>query len=884
MSPLRSLWAGLRALFQKKQVEQEMDEELNGYLDAAVKDKMRSGMSKEEALRAARVEMGSVDAVKEEIRSASWESTLETLWQDVRYGLRKLSQTPRFTCFAVLILALGIGCDTAMFSVVNTVLLRPLPYPHDDRLILVTETIPRERVNDDQVGYPLFLDWRQHNHALEAIGSYFSDSDTVQTANGPLHVQLAYASADYFTALGGSPQLGRAFTAQEDQPAGDRAVVLSDAWWHEQFGASRSVLGGTLKVGELVYTVVGVMPANFDYASPGVKLWLPLGSLARASYMRNRDVRFLTVVGRLWEGTSITNAVNDLNTIQARAQQAFPGTDSGHGTLVRPLRDYFVGSTGYALLLLSAAVVFLLLVVCANMAGLELERAAARRHEFAVRTALGAPRHRIVRQVLTEIIIVALLGGAVGLLVGRFTVSLLSSFVRNTMPMSGSFTFDVRVWCFGIGISALVGLATGLGPALSAARSGVAEKLKQTAATTTASTGRQRLRRIFTGAEIALTVVLLCGAGLLIRTLYALLKVDPGFRTDHLLTMTVSLPEGRYATQQSIVGFFKATNDRLGQLPGVEQVSAVSSLPIQSGEAQGQLTIENRPFRLGEAPSASFRRVLPNYFRVMGIRVLSGREFSDVDQGKANGAPMVVLINERMAHSQWPDHSPLGVRIKLGPPENEPWLTIVGVVADVHNTRLELQPGFATYEPLAQRPRTVMTFVIRTDLDPTVVAAAAQVAVHQREPEAPVFDVMSMDQLIGASVTPQRINATLLGSFAAMALLLAATGIYGTISFTVGQRTHEIGLRMALGAQRRDVMNMIVGEALRLTGVGIVTGLLIAAAAAQAIQALLFGVRPDDPLIFVTASAVLAAAALLASYIPARRATKVDPMVALRYE
>ena len=836
---------------------------------------------REMAMQHGRNNFGNVLRLREQAREAWGWTWIDRLIQDLRFALRMGLRNPLYSAFVILILSIGIGGNTAIFTIVNSVLVRPLPYLGGDRLFVATETIPREQLTDDQVSYPLFLDWQSESRTLE-LGAYFVTSDVVLLGKNASHQQIAYASASLFSTLGVTPIVGRAFLREGAQNTDAHAVMLSEEFWREHFDASRDVVGRAITVGTDVYTIVGVLPSGSSYVAPGVNLWLPIEPMASLPFMRNPDVCFLTVVSRLKSGATISEALTELSGIQERNQLSFPGIDAGHGVHLQSLRDFIVGSRRRSLIILGAAMFCLLLVVCANLGGLMMERSAARQGEFAMRRALGAPHSRVVRQVLTESLLHAILGGVVGLAASRLIISSFLEARATLIPADTQVSYDSHVWWFSAAAILLTSIVTGFGPAWTMWGSSNAERLKESAGIRCSAPGGRRLRRWLITSEVALTVVLLCAASLLIVSFTRLSRVNPGFRTDHLLTAAISLPAPRYETRNSRVQFFDDLDQELKRLPGVVQVSAVSTLPISGGDSRGFVTIEKHPFRPDQQPSASFRRVLPSYFQLMGIPVLSGREFQASDQGADNGRPMVVLINEQMAKELWPDRSPLGERIKIGPAEGEPWLTIVGVVGDVHNTRLDAQPDFSTYEPFAQRSRDTMTIVVRTILDPHGMEDSIVKMIHRRETEAAIFDMITMEERVASSVVNWKFNAWTTGAFAALALSLAMIGTYASISYSVRQRTPEIGLRMALGAQPRRVIADVLKEGMEVAIIGLLIGTVAAFALAHAIRSVLFGVTAADPAIFGIVVMVVLFTVLLASLLPACHAAHVDPTQALR--
>ncbi|MEE9245379.1 MAG: ABC transporter permease, partial [Gemmatimonadota bacterium] len=639
------------------------------------------------------------------------------------------------------------------------------------------------------------------------------------------------------------------------------------------------VVGKTIAINGSSSTVIGVMPPEFEFPSEDVELWAPIGLLA--DRMQNRAVHTLTTVARLEDGVSLDEAKVEMATIAARIQREFPGEDPEHTTMLIPLHERVVGNTDTILLVLMGAVAFLLLIACANVADLLMARAAARQKEIAVRTALGASRWRVIRQLVTESVLLGLTGGAAALALAFWGLDLLVAHLPPFMPRVEQIGIDGRVLLFTLLISLLTGLIFGLLPALKASKPDIVGSLKDLV-TSAAGGARDRSRRVLVIAQVALSLVLLVGAGLMIKSFWRLQDVDPGFEPQNLLTMTVSLAGSpKFTTSEEVIAFYADLRGRLEALPGVSSASAVNALPISGGDSDGELTIEGRPFASGAAPGASFRRILPNYFRTAGIPIVQGREFGERDRGEE---PFVVIITETMARKYWPDGDAVGTRIKVGPPENEPWLTIVGVAADVRNIGLATQPGLATYEPHTQRPWSTMNVMVRTAIDPLSVVRGVRDEIRQAGGDLPVFNIGTMRERISRSVSTERFNMILLTIFATVALLLAAIGLYGVIAYSVSHRTRELGIRIALGAERKDIVNLVVRQGIPLLGAGVALGLIAAAGLTRFLAGLLFAVSPLDATIFVAVAALLAAVALLASYVPARRATAVDPMQALRAE
>lgn len=792
---------------------------------------------------------------------------MDSLLADLRLALRTLARSPGFAAVAILTLAIGIGANSVIFSVVNAALWRSLPYDEPERLCSLEEVNVAQGQAGFGVSYPNFTDWRDQNDVFQQVAATRVGTAALTGDGEPVRLPVALVSGDIFRLLRFAPALGRTFTSEEDRLGGPRAVVLGHRFWKNRRGSNPSVLGNPVVLDGDVYTVIGVMPEGFSWPSSDVEAWIAIGPAS--GFMQNRAVHVLDVSARLRDGVTFEEAGARLKAIASRIQLADPASDPGHGRNVKP-----------ALLVLLGAVSFVLLIACANIANLLLARGAGRRREMAVRAALGARRARLLRQVMTESVVIALLGGAAGLLLAQWSAEALiaGSPVASPAPGAG---LDVRVLAWTLGVSILTGLLCGAAPALRASGIELMAALRADGTRLTGSGARHGFGHALLVAEIALSMILLTGAGLLIRSLDRLISVDPGFQSDHLLTMSVDLLGARYEKRDEVIRFFRDLPARLESLPGVEAVSAVSALPVSLGDSRGDLTVEERPFRPGEALAASYRRILPNYFATMGIPLVQGREFDDHDTGDGE---KVVVINESMARELWPGGDPLGKRIKVGPAANEPWLTIVGVVGDVKNIRLDADREFATYEPHPQRPWSGMSVVVRTRTDPAALTGAVRGRLLESGGEILVDRASTMGDRIHFSVSDRRFTMRLLAAFAITALFLAAIGIYGVSSYVVTQRTREIGLRIALGAGRRDVLKLVLGRIVTLLILGVPAGILASLALSRVLASQLFGVSPTDPVTFAAVSTTLAIAALLAGYLPARRAMAVDPMTSLRYE
>ena len=806
---------------------------------------------------------------------------MRTLWQDLRYGARMLLKSPGVACVALLAIALGIGANTTIFSVVSSVLLRPLPFAAPDQLVKVWTTDAMRGRNDLPVSYPNFADWRSQSQTFETMTAYAEASATLSGEETPEQIKGVAVTADMFPVLGVKPLVGRPFTAEEEKPGSAPVVVISHGLWQRRFGSDRKVVGQQVTLDGKSTTIVGVMPPGFKFPldAQAPELWAPLDPASEIN--QSRGSRYLNVVARLKAGSTLQQAQAEMETISQRLTDEHPTYNTGRGTRLITLYDDTVGEIRPALLVLLGAVGCVLLIACANVANILLARAAGRHKEMALRTALGASRRRIIRQLLTESMLLACIGGIAGLLLALWGVDVLVSFIPEGVPRAQEITVDARALGFTLGVSFLTGVIFGLAPALSSSRLNLNESLKEGGRGSTDGLRRNRVRGLLVVSEIALSLMLLIGAGLLIKSFQRLRDINPGFNPERVLTMSLSLPEAKYEEPLRQGLFFQELDKRVAQLPGVEVVGLVDPLPLSGDNKTTTFTIDGQPAASpADRLSANVRTVNAEYLSAMGIPLIKGRGFTERD---AKDAPQVMLVNETLARRFFPGEDPVGKRATVYPFETP--CEIVGVVGDVKHRGLDVESGPEFYISYLQAPQPSMYLVARTTLaEPGALASSIQSAVQQIDKDQPIADVRTMSQLLNEATAARRFNMLLLGVFALLALVLASVGIFGVMSYMVTQRTHEIGIRMALGARVSDVVRLIVGRGMTLVLIGVSVGLAGAFAVTRVMKGLLYGVSATDPLTFVGVSLVLSAVALVACLIPARRAARVDPMIALRNE
>lgn len=806
---------------------------------------------------------------------------------DLRYAARMLLKQPGFAMVAVITLGLGIGANTAIFSVVNGVLLRPLPYREPERLVALWETkttAGQEPNNRNEVALGNFLDWRAQQSVCEEIGALTYTSLNLTGLAEPERIQGAVVTTNLFQVLGVQPITGRSFLPEEENPASARAVIISHGLWQSRFGADATLVGKTLTLNGNQHTVVGIMPPAFELQFPTsreIDMWVPMRIDASNA---NRQSHYLYVLGRLKPEIGVEQAKEGMTVLASQLEQQYPQTNADRGANVISLHRQLVGDVRSYIEVLFAAVGFVLLIACANVANLLLARVAARHKEIAIRTALGASRLRLVRQLLTESLLLSVLGGLLGLLLAFWGIDFLVALTPSDVPRLSEVGVHGPVFAWTFAVAIITGVLFGLAPALGASKSNLNESLKESGRST-ASPGRARLRNLLVVSEMALALVLLIGAGLMIRSFMRLQQVNPGFEPRRLLTMNVLLPAQKYREKQQINTFFDQLFERIRAVPGVEGVGGIDPLPLSDSNATTGFVVEGGPvLAVADRPEVGERTVTPAYFEAMRIPVHRGREFTSRDR---EDTPRVVIINEALARRFWPGEEAIGKRVGFKATSPQVWHEVVGIVGDVKHQRLDADPKPEVYFAYQQYPDRFMSLVVRTSSDlmePAALTTAVRDQVLAVDPNQPVFDIKTMDERVSKAVAPSRFIMLLLGFFAGLALILAAVGIYGVISYSVTQRTHEIGVRMALGAEGRDVLRLVVRQGMTLALAGIAVGLVGAFALTRLMSGLLFSVSSTDPLTFTLISLLLMGVALAACFVPARRATRVDAMVALRYE
>ncbi len=819
---------------------------------------------------------------------------MENLLHDARYSIRMLRKNPGFTTVAVIALALGIGANSAIFSVVNAILLRPLPFKEPAGLVRVWGKYDKFGIPKNWISQPEILDLKEQNQVFEDFAAYSTGGANLTGSGDPVRVNRASVNASLFSILGIQASIGRTFLEEEDQPGRDKVVLVGDALWRSRFGADPGLVGKTIGLSGTTYTVVGVMPPGFQFPEQD-DLWVPLA--IDIANLDNRGSHYLEVVARLKSGVTPAQAQADLTNIAATLEQRYPNNygDSGWGLYPVSMLDELVGNIRPALFILLGAVGFVLLIACANVANLLLARATSREKEVAIRAAMGARRLRLIQQLLTESVLLAIVGSAFGLALAYLGVRLFVALGPSDIPRIGEIGLDARVVGFSVLMAVVTGIAFGLAPAIQISNPDLHDSLKEGGRGSTS--GRHRLRNALVISEVAIALVLLVGAGLMIKSFQRLLQVNMGFRTEKTLTMRLTIPSATYKDGPQISGFYRQLLDKIKALPGVESAGAISNLPLSGSYSSGSTAVENpdtdesmKMFQGFPYIEADTRSVSGDYFSTMAIPLKAGRLLTDAD---SEGAPPVAVVDESFQRRFWPNSSAVGKRFVYRFNNGQiQWGQIVGVVAHIRHYGIDQgktlglgQEGREQiYYPYLQQPSNRMYLAIRTTIDPSSLTSAVRGEVLSLDPDIPVYEVKTMDQLVTASLAQRQLNMVLFAGFSGIALILATVGIYGVMSYSVTQRTHEIGIRMALGAQQSNVLRLVVrqGMTLALSGVGI--GLAFAIALTRLMSSLLFGVSATDPITFAAISVILSGVALMACFVPARRATRVDPMVALRYE
>lgn len=887
MDWLRQLLSRFAALFTRRKLDADLDEELRAHLEIATGHNLQSGLSREAARREALREFGGVTQIKERYRMQRGAPFLDHLARDVRYAVRQLARSPSFTLTAVLTLALGIGANTAMFSVVEGVLLSPLPYPDPDRIVMVWQSRPN--VNQLDISYPDFLDWQRSNHSFERMAAFTFHQFNLAGRGGAEHVAGMRVSSGFFAALGVKPAVGRDFSPPEDRPGAAPAAIISTRLWKDRFASNPNILGEPVTLEGVDYAIVGVLPAGFRFWLDG-DVYIPIAEDVPAILME-RSVHGIGGVARLKPGVSLATAQSELDAIQRNLDRLFPAEDRGIGVDLVPMKQQMVGEVRPTLLLLLCAVGMVLLIACANVANLLLVRSSARTREFGVRTALGASRGRIVRQLLTESVFLSLAGGALGLVLAKTAISLVLSLLHDTLPRSESIRLNFPVLLFTLLISIAVAIFFGIGPALKGSRVDVLSSLKNGARGSTGAS--HRLQGSLVVLQMALTLVLLAASGLLLRSIYALLQINPGFDAHQLVSFQVALSPSLTRTAPEIRETFQQLLDRIRQVPGVQGAAVTNIVPLSGDDNSGPFWLgSNEPASPQDAPHALYFWTGPDYLQTMRIPLLQGRFFTLQDTAHTD---RVVVIDRDLARKFFAGTNAVGQTLTVAH-----WGTarIVGVVGHVHHWGLDDSRSYNAgqiYIPVYQLPdkmvldflRESLSIVVRSPLDTASLLVGVKQVVYGSAADQVVYNVEPMEQIINSSMAAQRLPMMLLVAFAGLALALASVGIYGVISYSVAQRVQEIGIRMALGANRKNVLGMVVGRGFRLAITGLGIGLVATLALARVLGSfsrLLYGVQASDPLTLAAVSILLTAAAMLACALPARRAASIDPARALRTE
>ncbi|MGA2846909.1 MAG: ABC transporter permease [Candidatus Acidiferrales bacterium] len=877
-----------RNIFAKRRNDRELDDEVHSYVDLLAEEKMRQGMNLEEARRTARIELGGIEQVKEQVREVRSGAWLDSLLQDLRYGARMLRKSPGFTAVAILTLALGIGANTAIFSIVYGVLLAPLPYHDASRLVVLNETTPR--VGTVSVSYPNFIDWRAQSRSFSQMAYIEEMSFNLAGASvsRPENIQGDSVSPNFLSMIGVHPFLGRDFEPAEEKSGTQRVLLLGYQLWQSHFGGDPNVVGRSIALNGNDFVIVGVLPSNYrsldkiDVMLP-IGVWITNNSSASSRGQRGDS----TVVARLAQGTSFAQARAEMEGLASRLAKEYPEDNDQFGAELRPVRDAFAGNLRTEILVLFAAVMFVLLIASANVANLFLVRGAARTKEIALRMAFGASRWRIIRQLLTETFVLAFLGGALGLGFALAGIRLIPQLIPQDTLMGATIGLNGAVLLFTAGVVVFAAFVFGMAPALHSAKRDVQGELKEGGRTASVGAAQNRLRGILAVAEISLALVLLTGAGLMLKSLYRLINVNPGFQPDRILTMEMHLSSQRYSEEPAVLSFWRQVLDGVRALPGVQSAALGNHIPLTDRHGRTDISIEGMALpKPGSFPHPDTHVVSSDYVRTLGMVLERGRTFTDADN---ETSPEVALVNVKLARQFWPNDDPIGKRFMWGrfnpaskiPPK---WVTVVGVVGDTKMYGLANPSRLEVYSPMQQNVESEMDLLVKSQLDPSALTSEIRGVVAGVDKDQSIYAIATMNKVISDGVSAPRLTLVLLGLFSALALILAAIGSYGVISYSVAQRTHEIGVRMTLGAQRTDILRIILYQGGRIAFAGIVIGMVAAFALTRLMSGLLFSVSAGDPATFAAAAVLLVLVAIVACYIPARRAIRVDPMIALRHE
>ncbi len=884
---LNRIRSAIRNLLNGRKMSRDLDEEIRAHVELMAEEKMAKGMKPDEARRESRMEAGGIEQVKENVRSNRAGAWLDVLAQDVRFGIRVLIKNPGFTLVAVLALALGIGANTAMFSIVNSVLLRPLPYAQPERLVKLWTRFTNIGLPDDQnwISAPEFRDITELNKSLSDLAAFTNVNFNITTSGTANRVLGAQVSPGFFAILGVNAERGRVFAKEEGEKGHDTVLLLSHGLWERRFGADPGITGKQIIANGQSFTVVGVLPAGFDYPNQS-EMWSPLSFAPSDLTPDNRGNHQYEMIGRLKPGVAFGQARADLDLVGREMTQQhgeYPYAKFDFTVTAMPLIQDIAGDVKQPLWILMTAVALVLLIACANLAGLLLVRATSREREIAIRIALGAGGRRIVRQLITESLLLSLLGGVIGMILAPIALRMLEQSNAVALPRVVGTQIDLPVLLFTTALSLATGVLFGILPALQVIRDVNCTALREGGRSQTVGASSRRLRRLLVTGETAIALILLVSAGLLFKSFVRVLEVNPGFRADGVLKMTTALPPEKYATDEQVAAFFRQALERIKQLPGVDSAGFLDTIPLGDGNESGTVTVDTQSVPLDRtAFEADQRAVTPGLFKTLGIPLLRGRDFSEGDT--ATTTP-VAVIDETMAELYWPGQDPIGKRVhRGGGGSKSPWRTIVGEVGHVRYRTLEARSRTELYMPEEQVAASTMSILVHTSSDPLALASSVEKAIQAIDPDQPVYRVRTMTQVMAESVARRKLGATLLGVFAGLALLLSVLGIYGVIAFDAAQRTNEIGIRVALGAQRISIIQLMLSDGLRPVLIGIVTGLAGGAICGRLIRSMLFDARPLDGFVLIGVALMMAAVACLACLLPAWRAARLDPMNALRYE